>query len=162
MAVTAAVIGTIGTINQMNQSKRAARKQEQANRVQRRMEDVRANRERRAMAARAQRAQAEQMAGGFSAGVGQGSSVVQGAVGGIGSQFASNIGYSQQMQGMAGQASIFQQQSANAQSQASMWGGVASIGGSIFSNAGTISGMFPSSGGTIIDTPKGGRGSYGL
>lgn len=135
----AAVIGAVGAVSSVvqgrkaaKQQKRAAAESKKAQRVQTRMQDLQAMRERRQQAAQARVARSQQIAGGFASGVGFGSSAVQGAVGGISSQLASNSGFGSQMQGMANQASIFNQNAADFSTKANVAQGYSQMGASIF------------------------------
>jgi hypothetical protein len=118
------------------QAKKAAQAQIKAQQLGQRIANVRAARERRQQVAQARVLQAQQLAGGFSAGVGRGSSAVQGAVSSIGSQAASNVGFSQQVAGLSALASEQNILSAQYQSQAATsqaYGNMFAKGASIFS-----------------------------
>lgn len=82
--------------------------------------------------AQLQRAQAMASAQGMGA---MGSSGAMGGIGSLGSQLGSELGYSTQMSGLS--AGI-----TSAQQRAQMWGGVAQLGGSLFSSARRNPGFF--------------------
>lgn len=129
MAITSIVIGVAGTVASYSQQKKQAKAQERAAEEQRKAmkaqqasSNYRAARERRQMVARSRVLAAQQQAGGFASGAGLGTSIVSGAVGGITSTAAGNIGASNIMQGYANQATGYNIASAGYSSQANQYG----------------------------------------
>lgn len=137
MAITAITVasGAYSISSQRKQAKaqkRAAAEQRKSIRAQQASQNYQAARQRRQQAAQARMLRAQQVAGGFSSGIGTGSSAVQGAVGSIGSTFGGNIGASNIAQGLANQASIFNQNAAGFTSQANQYAMNSQLGSSIF------------------------------
>lgn len=135
LSAVGAVASVVGTLESNRQQKKSAAAQKKSQRAQRASQNFQAMRERRIQAAQAQRLQAAQIAGGFSSGVSQGSSAVQGAVGGISAQLASNVGAAGVTQGLAEQASIFNQLGADAATSAQQAQSIAGLGTTIFNSA---------------------------
>lgn len=134
------VVGTVAGIVQGQKAaksqKRAAQQQQKAQKVNQRISDVRAARERRQQMAQARVLQAQQQAAGFSSGAGMGSSAVQGAVGGLQSQLAGQMAFSNQVQGLSGEASQYNIAASGFQSQAASQQALGNLfqqGASIFS-----------------------------
>lgn len=136
---------------QAKAQKKSAKAQRRSLRTQQKMSDLTAGRERRQMLAKARVMRAQQQAAGFSSGIGQGSSVVQGAIGGLGSQAASNFGFSAMQQGLARQAGQYNIAAGNAQSDAAKWGAIGSFSQTIFGMGIQASGLGQSS--TAATTP---------
>lgn len=168
MAVAAVAVGVASTAVSYRQQKKAAKAQKIAAFEQRKAEKVRekqsviaAVRERRQQRARASVLQAQQQAQGFSSGIGQGSSVIQGTVGSLGTQLASNMGYSGQQQALSSQAGQFSQNSAMFQSQANQYNAQAnmfsSLGGAFSSVADSsiFNTATPYSGGSLMNPSYG-------
>jgi hypothetical protein len=142
MGAVAPILSVVGTVAGVVQGQKAAKQQKKAaqaqvksQQVNQRIADIRAARSRRQQIAQARVQQAQQMAGGFGAGIGMGSSAIQGSLAASTASTAGNIGFSQQIQGMSGQASIFNQQAATAQGNAAAAGAMSNLfqqGASIF------------------------------
>ena len=103
--IASTLVGVGSTIYSAKQQKKAVKEQKRSQRLQQRQADMRANKERRRFAAAQRVQQAQQTAAGFSSGAGTSSSALQGALGANQTNLASNIGFSNQMQGISGQIS---------------------------------------------------------
>ncbi len=121
MGPAAIVIGAVaavgGTVMQMKAQKKAAA-------ASRRQQDLSTQRSNRQAIREAQLQRAQAIAAGASMGA-LGGSALAGGLGSLGSQLGSGLGFSSQMSGLSADIEKFQQ-------KAAMWGGVASIGGSLF------------------------------
>lgn len=144
-AAVGAATAVYGTIQQSKASKKAASAQQRAAQLEQRRQDLAAARERRQQyrQARIQRAQIASNAG--ATGVSQTSGAISGQ-GIVGTQAGANVSYLNQQSDLARQQGIFQTQAYTAQGKAAMWGGVASLGSSIFSNSSQIAGLWGSTG----------------
>jgi hypothetical protein len=140
-ATTLAVVGlgvaAAGTYMQYQQGKKAAASQKKAMEMQQRIADVRSARERRTQYQQA-RIQRAAMLAGAAGGVGQtqSSSFITGR-GSIGSQAGSNVSFLNQLQGYGQRANIFNMNALSYQTKASMWGGIAGLGTSMFNMTGS-------------------------
>jgi hypothetical protein len=135
VGATAAVVGTI---EQRKQGKRAAAARTRSEQTQQRIRDAQTARERRQQVrqARQQRAQIQSTAVGQSI---QGSSSAVSGASQVGTQLGANLSFIDTVQGLSRQASIFNIDAANAQSNAAFAGSVAGLGTSIFNAAGGFS-----------------------
>ena len=134
-------ISAVGAVMQYSQQKKAAKKAEQAaaqqrksQEAQQRAADFKAARERRAQVAQARVLAAQQQSAGFSSGA-YDSSIVSGAVSGIGSQAASNVGASNTLQGYNAVSSNANLAAADLTTQANKYNARAGMYGSIFGAA---------------------------
>ena len=130
MGPVAAVIGAVatvgGTVMQMKAQKKAAA-------ASKRQQDLSTQRSNRQSIREAQLQRAQAIAAGASMGA-LGGSALAGGLGSLGSQLGSGLGFSSQMSGLSADIEKFQQ-------KAAMWGGVASMGGSLFRLAGGFDGL---------------------
>ncbi len=130
MGPVAAVIGAVatvgGTVMQYKAQKKAAA-------ASRRQQDLSTQRSNRQSIREAQLARAQAIAAGASMGA-LGGSALAGGLGSLGSQLGSGLGFSSQMSGLSADIEKFQQ-------KAAMWGGVASMGGSLFQLGGGFDGL---------------------
>ena len=127
-----AVIAAGATVKSMNEQKKAGRAQAAASNTQIQMQRTKATRERRQsiranIAARARMRNQAELTGVA------GSSGAEGGTSSVSSQGGSNLGFSSQMSGLGQQFTAFSGQAAQATSKAAMFGGLASLGGSVFS-----------------------------
>lgn len=132
------VAAVAGFLSQRSNAKKARQAQENASKVANKQASIQRQREirQRLAASRVQRAHV--IASGFSAGS-PGASTVSGAAGGIQSDVASNVGFSNQMFGLEQARVGYLNQAANYQSQgqqaASVFGGIQDIAGLFKSTA---------------------------
>ena len=139
IAAGATVVGTVKSIEASREQAAAQRKAQEA---QGRAAEVTAHRERIAAVREARIRAGELMSGAGNAGVGFESSGVTGALGSIGSQLGSNIGYQNTMTGFAqaaGQANI---QAANAASSAATWQAIGGLSNKILDAKGGWASVF--------------------
>lgn len=146
-----------GVVMSAKSAKDQAKAQKASIAAQGRMSDYEARRARISAVreARMQRAAVESTAG--AAGVGPSSSGVLGATGSISSQLGTNIGYQNVMQGFAQQASIANQQAADAAATGAMWGAV----GNIASSMGGPGGWQKIFGGSVPNVGQMAGGNFG-
>lgn len=121
LAVIGAVAAVGGTVLSYNAQKKAAK----AARKQQELSTQRSNRQ---AIREAQLRRAEALAAAASMGALGGSSIA-GGLGSLGSQLGSGLGFSSQMSSLSADIEKYQQ-------RASMWGSIASMGGTMFSAAG--------------------------
>ena len=173
LAGVGAATAVYGAVQQRKESKKAQaasdrsyQAQIQSQKLEQRKQDMAAARERRQQYRQARMARAQIAATSGAAGTAQTSGAIGGR-GSVGSQAGGNVSYLNQQQGMTQRQSIFNIASATAQGQAnkasskaSMWGGISSLGGSIFGAAGGF-GAFEGLGGQVANqfTPNGSTGS---
>lgn len=140
-AVASLALGAASFVSQRRAAKKAASNTKKARATQQRIADQKAARDRtRAVReARVKRAQLQVRAEG--AGVAGASGAVAGEQS-ITSQLASNLGFSQQIQGLGQQATAFNQQAASAQGQAATAGAIGGVAQSIFQTAGGFKTIF--------------------
>lgn len=140
-AVVGAVTGAVGTISQISASKKAAKKQKKAQQLQQKRADIAAQRERvkGVREARIRRGALEASAArtGVSATSGR-----LGAEAAIGTGLSSNLAYSAEQQGLAGQVSEANIAAAGYQSQAATFGAIGGVGATIFQQAGGFKTIF--------------------
>lgn len=155
VAIAGAVIAGVGTYQQMEAAKDAKSDREQAANAQRQAQsEQRASQAAQAAAARRQQIREERvkrariMQSSTNTGV-SASSGELGAVGGLNTQLGSNLGYQQGQINAAGRISAFNQTAAdflssaeNKMADASMWGGVAGLGMTVFNQAGGFKSLF--------------------
>lgn len=131
-----AVVGALGTIKQMSAQKKAAKAEKKRAEGAQRQTNVEAEQARRRALRERLIAQGQVVNAGANSGVGLGgTSGVQGAVASVGSQFATNVGNINMQEGSAismARASSNVNENLN---RASQWGQIASLGGSVISNA---------------------------
>ena len=139
-------IGAAGQVYSASQQARATRNaanaQREATAAQGRAANVDAQRARIAQVREARIRRAQVISAGTNSGLGLGTSGIGGAVGSISSQEGSNIGYINQQQTFADQASTALQSAADYQVQAQRWQMIGNFSHSIFSNAGGFTTIF--------------------
>lgn len=127
-----AVVSAGATIASINEQKKAGRAQAAATQTQIQMQKTKATRERRTairanIAARSRMRNQAELTGV------SGSSGAEGGVSSVSSQGGANLGFGSQMSGLGQQFTTFSGQAAQHTSKAGMLGGLASLGGSVFS-----------------------------
>lgn len=147
----------VGTVNQMQAQRKATS-------AQKKMRNLETARQRREQIRQARIARANIASGAVASGTERTSGAISG-MGQIGTQLGSNLSF---MDSVGAQANI----AGDAMSSANMWGGVANIGSSIFSNAGTLADLLPSGSTSRTPTntapnvsqytPSGYKGAYGF
>lgn len=130
LAVIGAVASVGGTVLAVNQQKKAAAAQQKQQNLSTRRSQRQAIRE--AQIRRAQTLASAQALGGG------GGSGVAGGLSSLGSQLGGSLGFSAQMSGLSNQISV-------ASTKANTFGGIASLGNSLFSAAGGFGTMMPGS-----------------
>lgn len=128
IAATGLGISTLASVQQRNQSKRSIRAQQA-------IAERQNARERKQQIRQARIARAAQIAGGEAAGVGLGSSAVQGAAAGISAQLAANLSFLDQT--AANQSTIF-----SAESKKATWGAIGGIASQVASDFGGFKTIF--------------------
>lgn len=142
-------LSAVGTVTQMQAAKAASRAEQRAEELRQRQMELETQRQRRGVVRQALRARSAGLIAGSDQGALNGSGVA-GALGGISSQTAGNLqginqGY-ELGQGMFA-ANVDR---AKAGEMASFGAGLGSLGGAIFSNAGTLGNI-----GTYFTSPRG-------
>lgn len=134
MAVASAAVGVYGAIRQRSEARKARKAEAKSRQLEQRRAELTTLREQRKVREQARRQRAAITAQGIQAGVGAGSSAVQGQLGSISTQAAESVGFSQVQQGFT--QGIFNQQSSAArhQSRAGDFGTVSNLA---FGAAGT-------------------------
>lgn len=119
LAITAASAGfsAMQQIKQSKQAKKRRKAEEEAQRVAQVRADVEARKERRKQLREARIRRAQVIQANINSGGGISSSVTQGAIGGINTQFGSNIGAINESQGFSRRISTANEQAASAQSK---------------------------------------------
>jgi len=144
MGIEAAVFGLAsiaGKVAESKQQKRAAKKEKKAQRVQQAITEAQAQRERREAIQQQQQQQAQLANQGVLQGVG-GSSGVQGGIGSIGTQTASNIGFQQGQLAGQQQISDLSQSAADARGQGALFGALGGVAQQGFQDAGGFRQVF--------------------
>jgi len=127
-----AVVAAGATVASMNEQKKAGRAQASATQTQIQMQKTKATRERRTairanIAARSRMRNQAELTGV------SGSSGAAGGISSVSSQGGANLGFGSQMSGLGQQFTAFSGQAAQHTSKAAMLGGLADLGGSVFS-----------------------------
>lgn len=142
--VISAGAAVIGAVQQRKAARQTRRAQERAAAVSNRQANLRRQRGIRQQLARARVLRAQTIASGFAAGA-PGASVVRGAAGGVQTDAAANVGFSNQIFGLEQQRVGFLNQAAAAQSrgaeQAALFGGISQVSG-LFTNPTANAGLF--------------------
>ena len=138
MGPIAAVIGAVasvgGTIASTRQAKKAAGFQSQQIALQQQQQELATRRSQRQAIREAQILRARTQSSAQAMGV-VGSSAASGATASVGSQLGGTTGFASQMGGISGQISGLSQQIGMAQTQGSIFQGIAGLGAGLFSAA---------------------------
>jgi len=141
VTIIAGVASIAGGVAQAKEKKTAAKREKKARRVQAALGEAQAQRERRETVRQSRIQRAQILNQGEIGGV-AGSSGVQGGVGSVQSQAASNIGFQQQQ--LAGQRTIsdLSQGAADARSRGSTFGAIGGVANQAFEDRGGFKSIF--------------------
>ena len=132
IAAVGAAFAAKGAIDQKKAAEEAASAREESEKRQQRIRDLQTARERRKQVAQARIQRAQILAGAGAAGTTETSSFV-GGTGSISSKAAGNIGFINQTQALSQQASLFNQQAADAQGREAQAQALGGVGKTLFS-----------------------------
>lgn len=137
IAGVALAVGVGSTVAQMSAQQKAAKEAKKANQYQRQMNNLQSARQKLDAIRAGRQAQAQAAQAAENQGM-SGSSIGEGGTGSIKSQTGGNLSFLDQYGFMADQASKFLQKSADYQSKAQMWNGVAQVAGQVYQATGGI------------------------
>lgn len=143
LALISTGVGIVSAVGQAKEARKARKSTEQANRLQNKQARLKQRRDTRKAIAKARIQRAQTIAGGFSAGI-SGSSIVAGATGGIQSDLASNVGFSNVQGGLQESRIGALGAAASAQGQANIFGigaGIADKAAEVFSSPQSVAAL---------------------
>lgn len=143
-AYAALAVSTVSAVAQVQNQQQAAREGKKAQREQEAMNAARSAQERRQQIREERIRRARILQSSENTGVTESSGQI-GAEGGLATQLSGNVGFNRGQIRSAGMISDFQQNAQDAMDQASLWGQVGQLSGSIFGAAGGFNTIFGSS-----------------
>jgi len=154
VAVAGLAVAAYSANKQAKATKKAAKERKKSIAAQQRIADLKASRE-RVRAVREARVKRGMLAARAAGGGVSGASGAQAGQQGVISQLSGNLAFSQKVQDFGQQASLYNQNAADAQESSAKWGAIGGFGQSMFSAAGgfsTIAGGMGSTGGSGTGT----------
>jgi hypothetical protein len=141
IAAVGLAVATVGTVASISNANKSANAQREAQKYTRQQDNMIAARNRREAIRAARQSYAAAQQTGENQGVAQ-SSGAQGGQGSIVSQINSNLSFLDQYAVLGDQASVQLGRAAGFKAKADTYGAVANFGDKVFSNSGTIAGVF--------------------